>query len=78
MVTSASALNRLRSKKARFWIFDFLFNQYLISNVGKMEGADVLLALTSLQISSMRLIDVSMFAMTLMKTSARKEKHAYR
>ena len=43
-----------------------------------MDAADVQLDLTSSQISNTRLIDVSMYATTLMSSSVEKEKRAYR
>ena len=43
-----------------------------------MDAADVQLDLTTSQISNTRLIDVSMYATTLMSSSAEKEKRAYR
>ena len=43
-----------------------------------MDAADVQLDLTSSQISNTRLIDVSMYATTLMSSSAEMEKRAYR
>ena len=43
-----------------------------------MDAADVQLDLTSSQISNTRLIDVSMFATTLMSSSVEMEKRAYR
>jgi len=43
-----------------------------------MDAADVQLDLTSSQISSMRLIDVYMYATTLMNNSVEKKKRACR
>lgn len=43
-----------------------------------MDAADVQLDLTSSQISNTRLIDVSMYATTLMSSSVEMEKRAYR